>query len=140
MNASVHGVRRLDRGDRRDPHDRRRLLKLLAAASCAALAGGAGSVLPASLEASGCPPWLEADDLEGVRELGREYLERYPSDRDFGDVWRVLRSAGSAQEPDLSALTRLVRHDYEDGHIVHLAGWFVSRTEARIFAAVTTGC
>lgn len=116
--------------------DRRQILRLLAAL-CAALGTGAA---PGYGDAPSCSIWLEAGDLEGARALGREYLTHHPADNGLGGVWPLLQSGAAAGPRGLAALSDMVRTDYERGRIVTLDGWLVSRTEARIFAAIATYC
>lgn len=114
--------------------DRRQVVRLLAAFGAALAAGGA----PGSAAAAPCLPWLGEDEVEGAKELGRAYLQQHPGS-DAGDVWALLQPAAS-DAGDLSGLAELVRKDYEEGSVLNLAGWYISETEGRVFAAIATRC
>ena len=50
------------------------------------------------------------------------------------DVWSAIENG------DEAALQRLVSADYESGRVLAVSGWWVSNTEARIFAAIRAHC
>jgi hypothetical protein len=114
--------------------DRRRALQLIASL-------GAILATAAISEAAVCPAWLMANrtELDGLRELGREYIGRHPQDSAIGGVWSLI-SSERPQSETLHDLEQRIRGDYEAGDIVRLSGWYVSVTEARTFAALSTHC
>lgn len=115
--------------------DRREAVRLLAALAAAL---GAGT-LPAS-GAAPCPPWLGPDALEGAKQMGQAFLTGNRNDADVAEVWALLQKDTADTPGRLETLVRQVHEDYERGRIEHLAGWYVSRTEARVFAAIATYC
>lgn len=108
--------------------NRREAVRRLAALAAAC---GTGTVAGAAA----CPPWLGADALEGAKQMGRAFLDAHAADPGIAQTWALAQD-----ESALDTLVQMVQQDYERGHIEHLAGWYVSRTEARIFAAIATSC
>ena len=117
------------------------LLSLLAAP--AAGTGAAGAVPTHDL-----PPWLAAisGSPEAVLRFGAAYLQLYPEERDREAIIAAIESrmadlpgggatAGCTVD-QLLILQRVVRGEYLRGEFVRIAGWSLSRTEARIYAAV----
>lgn len=112
--------------------NRRQALRVLAmfGAACATPNVGAAS----------CPVWLSADaDSAALSTLGREYLSQHPGDREIDRV-RVTLSSNQPESAIVRDVYARARADYENGQLVRLSGWYVSLTEARLFAAISTGC
>ena len=97
------------------------------------------------------PPWLwkTIADQQSAARLGRAYLDAHREYRQchalLTDIERTLirqdasvsLTADSAQTA--SALQRLVRKEYARGEVVSVAGWVLSKTEARLYALVAPG-
>lgn len=80
-----------------------------------------------------------------ARELGRIYLAQHPGE-DGAALTRHILSSLSLDEEAVVALDRQalpamvtsrVRADFENGRTVEVAGWILSRTEARLCALWT---
>lgn len=91
-----------------------------------------------ALAASG-QPFLEESvlaDCELIRFLGTEntgwlgrlYCARYPAEADVETLALPLRTALKA---GADSFEDVIAKEFADGHIVHLDGWVLSRTEAR---------
>ena len=124
------------------------LVSLLAAGGAAVLAGCSPGAQNGSMFA-GWSAWLLGSNgnLEAVVRFGRLYLQTYPGDRDSAGLLRQVDQAIAAQLQGRAAetatpvqvgeaLDRAVRSDYVQGRVVTLAGWVLSATEARAYAAV----
>ena len=109
--------------------DRRQAVRLLAAALC-------GSTLAAQFtpdaSAAVCPVWVDSELTSALRSL--EVHDLSPADDKVSDVWSAI------EKGDEAALQRLVSADYESGRVLDVGGWWVSNTEARIFAAIRAHC
>lgn len=71
--------------------------------------------------------------------IGRKYLESAPSERSERRLMDViLGTAWDDGTGDIQALTTRVRTrrelDFREGDLVAIDGWFLARTEARLFA------
>ncbi|HEY0683823.1 MAG TPA: hypothetical protein VGD45_15930 [Steroidobacter sp.] len=113
--------------------DRRRLLGLLVAlgASTAVnrqLAFGASAACDVTM--------FGKLDMDAIHELGREYLAQRPAATEV-DVIAKLLAASQNDTETLEQLRTEVVADFTAGRIVNLAGWFVSETEGRVFAALS---
>jgi len=108
--------------------DRRQAVRLLAAALC-------GSTLAAQFtpdaSAAVCV-WVDSELTSALRSLDVHDLS--PADDKVSDVWSAI------DKGDEAALQRLVSADYESGRVLDVGGWWVSNTEARIFAAIRAHC
>jgi len=108
--------------------DRRQAVRLLAALCGSALA--AQFTLDAS--AAFCPVWVDSELASALKSLDVHDLS--PADDKVSDVWSAI------EKGDEAALQRLVSADYESGRVLDVGGWWVSNTEARIFAAIRAHC
>ena len=108
---------------------RRNTLQLL-------LAAIASSALPGTADTSPCVQWADELDVSAAGAIGREYLERYPLDPALKDVLALLRTPADAERSPVHRLREMIHDDYVAGRTVNLSGWFVSRTEGRIFARI----
>ena len=109
---------------------RRRALQWLSALGVAA--GWSGFALAAS-----CGSLASELDLSGARELGREYLASHPDDAEVKSVAKLL-TVDAGRPEQIDHLRRRMHDDFAAGRIVNLSGWFMSSTEARIFAALSS--
>jgi len=116
------------------PLDRRELLMLFAALGALSVPVGGRAT-----ETSLCQSWMSTD-VEAIRALGREYLTAHSGDSGLSAIRSLFDQPGSAEPEILARLRGLVRADYQEGRTVRLDGWFVSLTEARIFAALGGEC
>ena len=119
---------------------RRRLL-LLAAAALAAGPWGcddgaerSDDGADAGTDAPPAPPRLELpacfDDLDGVRRVGRRYLELNPLLTPSELLKELKPGRGFA------VLEAEIRDQYARGEVVRLDGWPLALTELRLYAAV----
>lgn len=113
------------------PARRRVIQALFALGSSLALSPATFAQPPA------CPPWLASKAIDAIGDAGREYLSVSPADRGIDDIWAL---ANEDTEAALTALRKRVADDYAAGRLVRLSGWFVSVTEAQLFAAVASHC
>jgi hypothetical protein len=112
--------------------DRRRVLQLLSAL-------GASVVVPRVASAasdSACATWLSEElDREAIEALGREYLAGRADVPAMDRLASLINSAGS-DDATLEKVQALMRDDYASDRMVNLSGWFVSVTEAQVFAVL----
>lgn len=77
---------------------------------------------------------LETDQL---MKVGREYLKIAGKDEKMNEISDLLEK----EEADTVQLEKTfrewVREDFEEGRLVNLFGWNVSKTEGRLFAAAS---
>lgn len=95
------------------------------------------------------PTWLDAVSGEqaAVLRFGTAYLGAFPEDKDVARLLAHIEASmtvqldGKAVPPctaDRAALLQqAVRSEFLRGDFVRVEGWSLSRTEARIYAAVT---
>jgi hypothetical protein len=83
-----------------------------------------------------CATLVEGLDLNAARALGREYLASHPADSALDDVLAKLDADGNSLPSAIRKLQEMIRYDYVAGRTVNLSGWFLSRTEGRIFARI----
>lgn len=114
--------------------DRRSILKLLAALSTTS----GFSMLSACQSRSVNPP-LDGLNTGAIEDAGRSYLNQFPLDHGVSSVWDILNEPGESNEFKIGQLKQLMLVDYENDRTVNLSGWNISRTEGRIFAAVSLG-
>jgi hypothetical protein len=76
--------------------------------------------------------WIEANAAGGtLAELADEYRERHPEQRD--DVIELELLADRPPGTSLDAhLSMRVRRDFDADRLENLAGWMLTRTEARL--------
>jgi len=92
------------------------------------------------------PPWLSKTiaDRQSAARLGRAYLDAHPEYRHchalLTDIERAVKKhdvstplTADAQQT-ASALNGLLRKEYAHGEVVSVAGWVLSKTEARLYA------
>jgi hypothetical protein len=103
------------------------------------IASFAASLATSGLAVAACPLWLAADtDLDGLQELGREYLAQHSTDADVDRLWSRIAIDRATTSPATIAIE--IQRDYASGQLVRVSGWYLSLTEARIFAALSTRC
>ena len=119
---------------------RRQMLGLLATIA----AGGLTAVLAAPARDG---PRLEIvpdtlTDPGAAERFGRAYLAAYPAEADretlLGHLEAALFPGGTAVRSGAEAVftrfDRVVRGEYADGEVIVVAGWLLSRSEARLYA------
>lgn len=75
-------------------------------------------------------------DLGAICDLGREYVSAHPEDSGVRAVASLLGVDSDAPER-VEAVRDLMQRDFAADRLVHLSGWFISVTEARVFAALS---
>jgi hypothetical protein len=123
---------------------RRRALILLAAA-------GAAALLEPRLKVSqflASPPrigpiqesllarFVAELDPEAARQLASDYLDRNPGESDADRLVNLVLEGAPPDESLSTWVRRSVQADFADSRTAKLAAWTVSRTEARLLAAV----
>ena len=76
-----------------------------------------------------------------LAEVVEEYLNNFPKERDVGFLCQSL-GLKLENAPDRSFLTEpkildRIQQDFENGRVLSLAGWILSRTESRVLALVS---
>jgi hypothetical protein len=124
--------------------NRRLLLKLIGVLISGYAAAQTGS--PAGrhpLRGPGSALDVAVSDIAAAARLGRRYLATLPAGGDHdqlvADIERVLAAAADAraQSDDaaiLAAARRAVSDDYLQGRVTDVGGWWLSITEAKLFA------
>jgi hypothetical protein len=75
---------------------------------------------------------------ESVRAIGRAYLRTEPLEAQRESLEKLLRERLSTEKGDVATRFAKARgRDFLEGRTVHLDGWILSRTEARLCALVT---
>jgi hypothetical protein len=94
------------------------------------------------------PPWLwkTIADRQSAARLGQAYLDAHPEYHQYNalltDIEQTLKrqdasiSVTAGAEQTASALQRLLGKEYARDDVVSVAGWVLSRTEARLYALV----
>ena len=123
--------------------NRRQFLATLLLATLLDVPAGSAAPAPTAL-----PDWLAAvsGEQSAVQIFGKAYLRDHPEEGEI--TWllgrieadMIARSRGAmptctAERAQL--LQQLVRSEFLQGDFVRVEGWSLSRTEARIYAAVT---
>jgi len=131
-------------------HCTRRTFLLSALLSVTAGSFGAGRDALASSGPEPCvaPPWLwkTIADRQSAARLGRAYLDANPEYSHcptlLTTIERTLKKRGASApvtanaEQTASALQAQLRKEYANGEVVSVAGWILSKTEARLYALV----
>ncbi len=77
------------------------------------------------------------------RRAGEIYLEQYPEENDFDDlVYKIFKEdmqsmERSSEKKITDRLCEAIRLDFENGNVINLMRWRLSRTEGRYFAMQT---
>ena len=109
--------------------DRRQAVRMLAAALCGSAVAGQFTL---DASAASCPVWVDSELTSALKSL--DVHNPSPADDNVFEVWSAIENG------DEAALQRLVSADYESGRVLDVGGWWVSNTEARIFAAIRAHC
>jgi len=122
------------------------LLSVLAACGTPLVLPGSASAYQAPQAGSGQDPRAEAAaayfgaGIESARTIGEAYLRQINVEptrasilEHTGGAVRILAAARD-QKAALTELIGAVRRDFQEGRIVELGGWIVSRTEAELCA------
>jgi hypothetical protein len=122
------------------------LLCVLAACGTPLVVPGSASAYQAPQTGPGQDPHARAAaeyfgaGVESARTIGEAYLRQInvqPTRASIlehtGGAVRILAAARD-QQAALTELIGAVRRDFQDGRVVHLEGWIVSRTEAELCA------
>ena len=126
----------------------RRSFLLIAAAFGASLSPGSASSMVSAGYFSDAATRLRSliPAPTSAREIGRIYLAQYPEEDGAAALTHHILSSLSLDEEKVVALDRqalpamlssCVRADFEKGRTVEVAGWILSRTEARLCALWT---
>jgi hypothetical protein len=88
--------------------------------------------------------WLDvAGERAAATRLGHAYLRSHPEERDLGLILGAIEAAiATVGHLEPTALQRAIRMDYQRATVVSVHRWLLSRTEARVYAAIalyTTG-
>ncbi len=112
--------------------DRRTLLRWLIALS----AGAGSSIVLAREDSSRVLEGLEAD-VDALKDLGKKYEAAHEEDRAGIDhMADLLSNVDFTDEGFIERLRQDMHEDFASLRTANLYGWFVSRTEARVFAAI----
>lgn len=70
----------------------------------------------------------------GAVVLGRAYLETFPEEANHGRLVACLLAEATSQNQRAfrSSLIARIRSDFDEGTVVSIRGWVLSRTEARL--------
>jgi len=90
--------------------------------------------------------WESIGDRQSAARLGRAYLDTQPEYRQchalLADIEQTLQNRGASTpstadaEQTASTLQDLLRKEYAHGEVISVAGWVLSKTEARLYALV----
>jgi hypothetical protein len=87
------------------------------------------------------PSNVSSDDLRARIWLGEHYLKLHPEERSARRISGALFGNECANICSLNNRSDLQQHvlqqhnqDFQDGDVVVIAGWVLTRTEARVFA------
>jgi hypothetical protein len=82
-----------------------------------------------------CATWLSEElEEDAIEALGREYLAGRATVPGLDRIASLIESADA--DVALDKLQKLMQDDYANDRIVNLSGWFVSVTEAQVFAVL----
>ena len=114
--------------------DRRQLLILAALVSCRLAAPRVGAALPnATTELADL---VRAIDTAALRSVGQKYLAQKPEENHLAWLEQTLTTRdGERLEV---ALDQAIRADFREGRMVRLDQWFLSVTECRVCALLST--
>ncbi len=125
-------------------YTRRSLLTTLALATGFPFVLSAGTGLgPASPDLTAAQLRSLLPDLQRARALGTRYRRQFPGEARRNDLRQLIETALRGGEPVAAPLGRdlllarldaRVRMEFGCGDIVHLDGWILARTEARVCA------
>jgi len=78
---------------------------------------------------------------DGVVRLGKAYLRAHPREADTKFLLARLPGIDPTQRvrPQMPTLVPSITQDFETGRVITVQGWQLSRTEARVAAAVALG-
>lgn len=91
------------------------------------------------------PEWLLkiTGERDAVVRTGKDCLEAFPAEQNVEALMSAIESSFETVDADatdaeetVTALQQAVRGDYQRGDVVQVKGWILSRTEARLYAAV----
>ncbi len=110
--------------------DRRRVMRLM-------LMAGIFVDVPRVFASAECRLGI-LEDIDGqfIAQLAREFLATEPEEAPLRDLTKLIMRDDDEQRI-IGALRRLIEADYKSNQIVNLSGWFVSQTEARVFAVLS---
>jgi hypothetical protein len=112
--------------------DRRELLAGLVGL---ALGGASLACRPSESETLGFAAGrFSAEAKPGARELGRQYLDAHPEDRNPRQLAKAL--AAGRWRLDERELQQRIREEFARGEVVSIDGWRLAVTGARLLAAV----
>jgi hypothetical protein len=103
--------------------------------------GSRASTPPPSAPVTSAPPPATGDIRSdalwaAALPVGRAYLAQAPHEADRSRLHELVPDLAGPTRKDFAELAAPVEHDYENGHIVVVEGWVLSRTEARGAALV----
>jgi hypothetical protein len=119
---------------------------LLSVAAAGLVAAGCGDQDAVPKVATSPPGWLAGavGSPDAASRLGRLYLDAHPEENDLTALLDQIEAAlGTSVSSDaddqasvLAVLNDTVQDEYIRNEVVSLQDWILSRTEARIYAAV----
>jgi hypothetical protein len=123
------------------------LLSVMAGALAAAGCGDQGAGASRESAAALPPAWLEGavGNTAAAARLGQLYLEAHPAEQELNTLIAgidaalapALETGATDTAAVLAALRRAVKDDYIHSRVASLQGWLLSRTEARVYAALS---
>jgi hypothetical protein len=87
--------------------------------------------------APGASMLAQGIDPSAIRALGAQYRKDHPDDADSQIISKLLRNRSLTPEKISTRLRSMVNDDYRRDRTVELSGWHLSRTEARVFTALS---
>ena len=119
-----------------DTLDRRTLLKLLAALSVTASSSGALTAQQTAESGAGVLGGLGEVKDDAIRDLAKAYVSNHDDPSGVDAMVERLRGTDFTNDELVLQLRQEMHSDFDAGQTVTLHGWIVSRTEARVVAAV----
>jgi hypothetical protein len=116
-----------------DRIERRRALRLL-------LALGMVGLRAAPLQAANAErtaTLMAGIDMQALRDLAEQYRQIAPADAADAEIHALLQDKATSLEDTLARLRQLIAADFQHGRVVHLGGWFLSRTEGCVLAVAS---